>query len=826
MIVLKFGGSSLANLHNLNNIKEIIKINANNNHKQCVIVSAVAGVTNSLAKCALKAKEANYNACRLKINEIKDKYIELCELAKPREHTINYEKLLDYIQQLDSILYGLCLTRDYTPRILDTIIGYGELCSTWLIKEILYKDFPNIVTVDTRKVIITDDNFGEASVDWELTSKNVSSLCEGANTDLYILTGFISGTNEGIPTTLGRNGSDYTASIIASGINAETIYIYSDVDGVLTADPHYVDNAYPLTELTYEEAIDLAFFGAEILHPKTMIPALQKNIPIYIKNVSNLQSLGTVISSFNINNQTRKDDRKIKTVTSIENLLFFYLEWNLINPNVDFSVRLFNIFLKLKIKPWLLNIGALSQNICFAVNVENAHKLVDEIKNDFNSEINKNWMKFTQYTEPVALVSIVGENIVKDINISNKFFNAVHKISGDILAISQGLSQRMISIIIPNKYLEDIVKSVHTAFHFSKKRINLVQYGAGLVGSKLIDIINEFNSKNIDKTHLPEIKYIAISNSKATITNPKSINCKDIKNELSISNKHLSTEEIIDFIKNDRLSNVIFVDMTANNEIIEDYQKVISEGIHVVSSNKKPLTADYSRLISLNELALNKNVSFAYETTVGAGLPVIDLIQSMIKTGDEIYSIEGVFSGTINFICSCINDEMAFSDAVILAKEKGYTEPHPKEDLNGKDVARKALILSRELNLKLNFSDVEIESVIPDYISDNEDLDLFWKDLKSLDKWFSDRVSKLKSENKILRYVASIKNNKIKVGFIEFDINHSIANLSGANNIVVITSKLYDKDNPLIIKGPGAGADVTAAGAFTDILSITERLTS
>ena len=818
MIICKFGGSSLASTDNLKKILNILQKISNSGEQLIVVVSAVGGITNKLITCANYAGEGKYNACRQLTNEIKEQYIKLLQGSIESSYKIDQGKLLEYLQQLDSIIYGLSLTRDKTPRILDTILGYGELMSTWLLRELCLSAFSDAVCLDTRKVIITDDIFTNANINWEKSKAKLKEYFNGKeNISLIVATGFIASTKDEIPTTIGRNGSDYTASIIGSILGASGIYIYTDVDGVLTADPNYVDNAYPLTNLSYEEAIDLAYFGAEVLHPKTMIPAMQNNIPVFIKNTSKPNAQGTKIAF------SQGDNNIVKTVTSIDNLSLINLEWNLIIPGSDYSEKLFTIFRKLQLDPWLMNIAPFSQNISFAIPMERENDVVELINNKFELEIQKKWLKPIGLITGVSLISIVGDNIAKNSQTSKKLFDAINKVNADILAISQGLSSRMISFIVSGKSVENVVCSIHNAFHLSRQEINIIQYGKGLVGSTLLDIITDYNQKNSNNSTMPLIRHIAISGKSQTLFNSSGIDIKTIETAFKEDNLRVLPKNLIDNIKNKGLFNVIAVDVTDSDSLVNEYKEFINAGIHLVSSNKKPFTIEQNEIEGLKAKAREKDVKICYETTVGAGLPVIDVVQSLLKTGDSIESIEGIFSGSLNYICSAIQAGEKFSNAVMGAKEKGYTEPHPGEDLSGRDMARKALILSRELGISCNFKDLDLTGLVSDEICNQKDMTVFWNKLKELDNHYSEQITNLKKAGKTLRFVATISKNNIFVGLKKVDINGSLGGLKGAENIVVITSKFYNT-NPLVIKGPGAGAYVTAAGAFADILGIAAHL--
>jgi bifunctional aspartokinase / homoserine dehydrogenase 1 len=818
MIVLKFGGSSLANLENLKTIKTIIQSNAEMGHQLIVIVSAIARVTDNLIEAVHYAEQGEYNQCRRITDEIKQRYLQLYDGAKESEQMGDQGTLFEYLHQLDSILYGLSLTRDTTPRIMDTIVGYGELLSSWLVEQLMKPNLPGTECLDTRGIIITDNIFGNANINWdETTSRLKTYYSKKEDIPLIIATGFIASTIEGITTTIGRNGSDYTASIIGSVLDAKGIYIYTDVDGVLSADPRYVEEAFPLTELSYEEAIDLAFFGAEVLHPKTMIPAMQRNIPIYIKNTFKPDSVGTVISN------RFSDESVVKTVTSIDDLCLINLEWNLIIPGSDYTSRLLGIFKKLGLDPWLMNIAPFSQSICFAIRKEKEQACIDEINVAFEKEIRKEFMKPVRSSSTVGLVSIVGDNVARSPKTSKKLFEAVNKVGADILAISQGLSHRMISIAVNQGEIQRVVGSIHTAFNLSRQEIHVIQYGKGLVGKTLLNIIRTYNEKNRESAELPIIKHVAISGKSKTLFNPKGINLDTYEQQIEKMTKRLPAEEIIQQMLSHGLSNIVLLDVTDSDTTVDEYGTYIQAGVHLVSSNKKPFTIELTKMRKLMQQAKAKKIKIGYETTVGAGLPVIEVIQSLLKTGDQIEKIEGVFSGSLNYICSSMEQGVAFSEAVQDARKKGFTEPHPGEDLSGRDMARKALILARELSINANFEDLALRGLVGDEVCELEDMDSFWDALKQHDAMYKDQIAKLEKENKTLRFTASITRDEIVVGLKEVNKNEALGSLKGAENIVVITSKFY-QPNPLVVKGPGAGAEVTAAGAFSDILSIARQL--
>lgn len=821
MTVMKFGGRSLSTEARLKQVISRIR-EAHSPGGQCiVVVSAMGDTTDDLLRAAQAAANGKIDDARGMTSRVFQTMERVIEPFLDARRAHSTETVLEYSRQLESLLYGLWLTRDPTPRIIDAIVGYGECLTAWLLEAVLRSQGLTACMLDTRELIVTDDKFGEANVVWPATEAKVkAALAEHPSTPILVATGFIAATAEGVPTTIGRNGSDFTASILGSILDAEAIMIFTHVDGIMTADPFIVGEAYPLAELSYEEAIDLAYFGAEVLHPKTMIPAMQRGIPIHIRNTEQAEARGTIV------HETPADAvGRVKTVTSIEHLSLLYLEWNLIQPRAYYLDRALNVLQRHTIRPWLLNVAPQSQNICFAVHVSKASQIEAELRDEFESELAKGWLKPVRVMPQVALVSIVGDGIAQRTEISRQLFRAVDKTRTEILAISQGLSDRMISLIVPSDALNQVVQSIHTSFHLSRRVVNLVQYGKGLVGSTLIQLVREYNQTYANDMMAPRIRYVGISgrDRHALKSDGLEIGQELDWGKLLTESGRLAAADLIAWVQAQHLSNIIVIDETASDDMNTDYEAFIEAGFHIVSSNKKPFTIAQDRVDKLLRTAEARSLGVRYETTVGAGLPIINAVQSLIQTGDTVTSIQGILSGSVNAILSMMEDGLSLSEAISEARSRGFTEPHPAEDLSGRDVARKALILARELGMTVAIEDIDLSPMVPDSLTAIPDPDQFVAQSVELDDEFRHRFQSLQRNEKTLRYVAFISNHSLKVGLTELPKSDPMAQLRGSDNIIIVRSQWYD-DNPLMVRGPGAGAKVTAGGAFSDILQIAARL--
>ena len=817
MIVLKFGGSSVGNAERINNVIDILKDYTRKGKKIAVVFSAFQDVTDGLIGLGETAyqKDSGYH------NELQAIYRKHVDIIYDLNSEKNAGKIIDKISpmfnQLSEILQGVYLLRELTPRSADYIVSFGERLSNTIIAGTLnYRKIP-AEYLDSSELIKTDENFGGACVDFDTTNKNISKYFKN-HSKTQIITGFIASTHKNEITTLGRGGSDFTAAIYGAALNAEEIHIWSDVDGILTADPRKVKDSFTLKAVTYEEAMELSHFGAKVIHPPTIQPALQKKIKIRIKNTFNPSFKGTVILereptvAFNI-----------KGISSIDDISLVRVQGSGMIGVTGIASRLFSALAENNINIIMITQGSSEHSICFAILPRHGKAAIDAIKNEFEAEIRTKKINEIKIENDLSVIAVVGEDMKKTPGISGKVFQALGKNGINIHAIAQGSSELNISTIIKKNNLNKALNLIHDdLFAEAKQTLNVFIVGPGLVGSELLRLFKsrfEFTQKEL-KTKL---LLAGLANSKKMIIDECGISLDRWKSKLTSAKTTSNPKNFIDEILKSNLPNSIFVDCTAGDAYIPHYKKLFESSVSIVTPNKIANSSSYSYYTELQEAARKHNIRFRYGTNVGAALPIINSLKDLINNGDEIIKIEGVLSGTLGYIFSSIKENSDFSSIVKDAKIKGYTEPDPRDDLSGLDVARKLLILIRESKIPFEMKNIKIENLVPVKARKTKSIDEFFKILEANDEKFSQKVSNAIGKEKKLCYIAKYENGNAKVGIEEIDEKHPFYSLSGSDNIVALTTKNYST-KPFVIKGPGAGADFTAFGVFRDILRISNYL--
>ncbi len=805
MKILKFGGSSVANADNINKVIQIISQSLSENRNLIVVVSALGGVTDNLIKMASLASAHDDEYKKLldsfvtKHNETMKKLIE-SNIPK----TVLQETENKYTELGDS-LHGIYLLSELSPRALDKIISFGEQLSASIISETLKARKMNCQFIDARTFIKTDNHFGSANIDSKKTYKLLATYFK-SHQGLSIMGGFIASTDDGVTTTLGRGGSDYTASLVGAAVNAEVIEIWTDVDGVMTADPRKVKNAFPLSHISYEEAGELAHFGAKVIHPKTMKPARLKNIPIDIKNTFNPQAVGTRIS-----NGPSDQGFLIKGISSLGDVTLLRVQSNNGKSIGEIAAKIFDVFSRGEIEVLLITQASHEPSISIAVNNNKAIKAKNAIENVFALELKAKEIFPVSVEENLSIVAIVGKHMKGVPGISGKLFNTLGKNHINVAAIAQGSSELNVSVVISSADEVKALQAIHQAFFDSEEvLINVFLVGTGLVGSTLL--------KQIQNSHAP-IRLCGLANNKHAYLDKNGIPLQEWGHKVT-EGKSNTIEIFIEQMIQLHLSNSVFVDCTASEEVVAQYESVLKAGISLVTPNKKANSGSLKRYQTLHHVAKEHNVHFLYETNVGAGLPIIHTIQNLVRSGDEVTKIEGVLSGTLSYIFNSFSSgNKKFSEIVHEAKVKGFTEPDPRDDLNGKDVVRKILILAREIGLALEPEHVQVESIVPAQFFSAHSVDHFFCELEKIDNDFEESRQHMRKQNKVFRYIATLENGKAQVKLQEVGQNHPFYQLSGSDNIISIFTKRYNH-TPLVIQGPGAGAEVTAGGVLSDILRI------
>ena len=808
MKVLKFGGTSVGSVASILSLQKIVEKEAKH-QPIIVVVSALGGITDQLittSQLALKGDESWRN----EFDSIVARHHKMIDaiITDPHDRESLFNNVDSLFEQLQSIYYGVFLIHDLSHKTEDTIVSYGERLSSRIVATLIR----GAKWFDSRKFIKTEEKQGKRSLDSELTNKLVLDTFSDLPR-ISLVPGFIAQDRDsGDITNLGRGGSDYTASILAASLNAEVLEIWTDVAGFMTADPRVIKSAYTINELSYAEAMELCNFGAKVVYPPTIYPVCVKNIPIKVKNTFNPDGKGTIIKSHVENNQ-----KPIKGLSSIKGTTVITVTGLSMVGVVGVNRRIFSSLANNGISVFLVSQAASENNTSIGVKDEDADNAVRVLNDEFRLEIEDGRM-FPMHAESgLATVAIVGENMRRTPGISGKLFEVLGRSGISIIAIAQGASEMNISFVVKGTDLRKALNVLHDSLFLSEyKVLNLFICGVGTVGGMLIEQIKSQYEELKQNSNL-KLKVVGIASSKNAIFNRDGLNLDNYREELKASEPS-NPEHLRDVILQMNIFNSVFVDCTASQDVAALYQSLLENNISVIAANKIAASGKYEDYYHLKQTAIQRGVKFRFETNVGAGLPIIGTINDLRNSGDKILKIEAVLSGTLNFIFNEIGAETPFSETVKRAKEQGYSEPDPRIDLSGKDVVRKLVILTREAGYKVEQEDVEKHLFVPnDYFQGS--VEDFWKRLPELDANFEQRREKLAEEGKRWRFVATMDHGKTNVALKEVDSSHPFYNLEGSNNIVLLTTDRY-KEYPMQIQGYGAGASVTAAGVFANIMSI------
>ncbi|UMB54738.1 bifunctional aspartate kinase/homoserine dehydrogenase I [Lutibacter sp. A64] len=811
MKVLKFGGSSVASSESIKKVINIVKESSNNN-KTAVVVSALGGVTDLLLEAGNLACNGN-NSYLDTFKTIEEKHLQVVrELIPINNQSGVLGQIKKMLNLLENTLEGVFLINELSNKTSDKIVSFGELFSSFIIANALQNNNLDAVLKNSQELIITNENFSNASVKFDKTNANIEAFFKQNTNKVVVFPGFVAKTENGEVSTLGRGGSDYTAAIIAAATNASVLEIWTDVSGMYTANPKFVREAFPIPNISYREAMELSHFGAKVLYPPTIQPILKKEIPICIKNTFEPSAAGTLIT------KTALNSNPIKGISHIENMALITLEGSGMVGIPGISKRLFGALSLEKINVSLITQASSEHSICFAISNNDASKAKNVINQEFSYEIEQAKIDPVIIEENNAIIALVGDNMKSHQGISGKMFSTLGRNNVNIRAIAQGASEKNISAVILHKDIKKALNTLHSEFFENQTRqLNLFVVGVGNVGGKLLEQIKQQQAYLLKNLRL-QVRVIALTNSKKMFFNEDGVDLENWKTALGNGetlDMDLFHQKIVDL----NYRNSIFVDNTANENISKLYASYLKESVAVVTCNKIACSSNYTNYLNLKQLSRTYNAPFLFETNVGAGLPIIDTLKNLIASGDKVNKIQAVLSGSLNFVFNNFNEENSFYNVVEQAGAQGYTEPDPRIDLSGVDVMRKILILARESGTQLELSDIENDSFLPESSLAAITVPEFLETLKAEATHFNKIYNKAAKNNCRLKFVAEFDNGKAKVGLQEIPSGHPFYNLDGSDNIVLFFTERYPVQ-PLIIKGAGAGADVTASGLFADIIKI------
>ena len=812
MKVLKFGGSSVANSENIQKVLAIVK-KESKNQKIAVVVSAFGKTTDKLILGANKALK-NISSAKEVLETIKEVHYQIInDLITTNKKEVNQE-VTSLFDRLLSIYEGIYLLQELSDKTLAKISSFGERFSSFIIANAAKERF-DAIHEESRALISTNNDFLNAQVNFEITTNNITSFFTKNKHQVTFLGGFISSNTINETTTLGRGGSDYSASIYAAALDASELQIWTDVPGMFSANPRVVKQAFPISEISYEEAMELSHFGAKVLYPPTIQPSLRKEIPIRIKNTFDPENPGTLISN------NPKNNNEVKGISHIEDISLITLEGGGMIGIPGVSKRLFETLSQEKINIIFITQASSEHSICVGIYQNDAHKAKELLEDTFCIEIVKKKIKPISVENELAIIAVVGESMKNYQGLSGQMFSSLGKNNVNVRAIAQGSSEKNISAVINKKDAKKALNTLHEQFFGERiKQLNLFVTGVGNVGERFLAQLHkqrEFLKENLKLN----IRVIGISNSRKMFFDDNGINLENWKENLK-NGELTSLDRFHEKVKELNHRNSVFIDNTANQQVSEVYEKYLRQSISVVTCNKIACASSFDNYKVLKEVSRKYNASFLFETNVGAGLPIIDTLKNLINSGDQIHKIQAVLSGSLNFVFNNFNEHSTFHDVVAQAQKEGYTEPDPKIDLSGVDVARKILILARESGYQLDLDDISNNAFLPEESLQTANNENFYTSLTKHENHFQNIYKEANDKGCRLKYVAEFVNGKANVGLQHIASDHPFYNLEGSDNIVLFFTDRYP-ENPLLIKGAGAGAEVTASGIFADVIRIANQ---
>jgi aspartokinase/homoserine dehydrogenase 1 len=812
--VHKFGGTSLADADRYRAACEII-LSERKGKRAAVVVSAMSGVTNALIE-AVNLAAAQDDSYLQKLQSLEKRHLETIAGLELRNPALEDTVVSDF-SAIKEVLRGVWITRLASERIVEFVSGHGELWSAQLLHAYLESSGRRVAWLDARDVLVVEPNPNTVTVDWETSKQKLQTWQDsGVESEFLVITGFIASTHDGVATTLKRNGSDLSASIFGALLGADSVTIWTDVDGVFSADPRRVPEAVVIPELSYEEAAELAYFGAKVIHPSTMSPAIAQKITVWIKNTFKPDAPGTRISA------TSPADMPIKGFAAVEDMVLINVEGTGMIGIPGVAHKIFGALRAVDVSVVMISQASSEHAICFAVPRVHSELAKKTVEQAFVVEIQSGQVQTVDVTDDCCIIAMVGDGMIERLGMAGKFFSALGKAGINVRAIAQGSSERNISAVIEQAEATKALRAIHSAFYLSNQTLSIGVIGTGLIGGTLLRQLQS-RIEELKRDRGIDLRVRGIMNSRKMILADRHLALDRWSDELDESSTSADLERFLIHVNADHLPHAVVIDATASAELPAHYESWLARGINIITPNKKSNAGPFPAYRSLRETARKHQRYFLYETNVGAGLPIIQTLRGLVETGDEIIKIEGVLSGTLSYIFNSLDGRRTFSEVVREAHSLGLTEPDPREDLSGVDVARKLIILAREMGLEVEMDAVQVESMVAEDLRGGT-VDQYLSELGKYDESIAALLNSARDKGEVMRYVGAIDSDGgLSAQMRSYPLEHPFANLRGSDNIVSFQTARYNTQ-PMIVRGPGAGPEVTAAGVFADLLRLASFL--